>query len=136
MTIRYPKSRLRQIIFIAAHVAAVTFILLWLWYMLGSHLVAHYFDLGRHETISTMAWEAIKTNIGANLWWMPTAVVIGVILWPPTRARIELWTDNKLHDHLTEHHNKLEEAIMARMDAKFEAVHDHIATGNDPRETK
>ena len=68
MTIRYPKSRLRQIIFIAAHVAAVTFILLWLWYMLGSHLVAHYFDLGRHEAISTMAWEAIKTNIGANLY--------------------------------------------------------------------
>lgn len=53
------------------------------------HLLIHYLDDGRHEFISTFAWEAIKTNLGASGW-------LAVPVWFLIEWRIAVKDE---HDH-------------------------------------
>lgn len=64
-----------------------------------NHLLVHYLDLARHEAVSTLSWEAVKTNIGASVW-----LFVGVTLtWPKVRRFVfgELHASlDALHKHL------------------------------------
>lgn len=63
-----------------------------IWYLLAPagalHLTLHYFALARHEFVSTMAWEAVKTNIGAGFYWAAIAGIGSAALYPPLKAAI------------------------------------------------
>jgi len=79
-------------------------------YLVVAGLMVHYLDLARHEAVSTTAWEAVKTNIGANLWWIPVAAVVASLVWPPSRERIKAFFEHHftaVKEHITGHHAAL-----------------------------
>lgn len=57
------------------------------------HLAIHWLDDGRHEFISTFAWEAIKTNLGASAW-------LAFPVWVLIEWRIAIKDE---HDHRSLH---------------------------------
>ena len=74
------------------------------------HLLVHYLDLARHEFISTMAWEPVKTNIGAGVWWAVIVGIVSTIVYPPLRRKVSNFIQKEnsdLHkklDHIIKHH--------------------------------
>ncbi len=74
-----------------------------------AHLVVHWLDLFRHEVISTVAWEPVKTNIGAGVWWAAIVGIVSAVLYPPLRKWVEHEL-NQIHaklDHIIEHHPEI-----------------------------
>lgn len=78
------------------------------WYY---HLLIHYLDLARHEFISTMAWEPVKTNIGAGVWWAIIVAIVTSIVYPPLRKAIESFVERHVHAGNEELHRKLDHII-------------------------
>ena len=78
------------------------------WYL---HLAVHYLDLFRHEVISTIAWEAVKTNIGATWPWQSIIVAIGAYFLIP---RFRKW----INDHFENLHKKLDKHHKETIDQK------------------
>jgi len=78
------------------------------WYF---HLFIHYLDLARHEFISTMAWEPVKTNIGAGVWWAVIVTIVTSIVYPPLRRAIEAFVERHVHAGSQELHKKLDHII-------------------------
>jgi len=78
------------------------------WYF---HLFIHYLDLLRHETISTMAWEPVKTNIGAGVWWAVIVATVTSIVYPTVRRAIEAFVKRHIKSEHEELHNKLNHII-------------------------
>lgn len=70
------------------------------------HDLIHWLDLFRHETISTLAWEPVKTNVGGGVWWAVLVAITTAIVYPPLRHWIEHEL-NQIHaklDHIVKHH--------------------------------
>ena len=61
-----------------------------------------------------MAWEPVKTNIGAGVWWAGIVSIVTGIVYPPIRNRVENFVkrhveagNRDLHDklnHIIKHH--------------------------------
>lgn len=75
------------------------------------HLAVHYLDDLRHEFISTMAWEPIKTNIGAGIWWAVIVAIATTLVYPPLRRRASAFLTRHLHSENAELHRKLDHII-------------------------
>lgn len=75
------------------------------------HLLIHYLDLARHEFISTMAWEPVKTNIGAGIWWAVIVAIITTLVYPPLRRAIEAFIKKHVRESSEELHKKLDHII-------------------------
>jgi len=78
------------------------------WYF---HLFIHYLDLARHEFISTLAWEPVKTNIGAGVWWAIIVTVVTTIVYPRFRKMLESFVKKHIKSENEELHNKLNHII-------------------------
>ena len=75
------------------------------------HLVVHYLDLLRHETISTLAWEPVKTNIGAGIWWAAIVGIVTTLVYPPLRRKVSAFITRHLKSETDELHRKLDHII-------------------------
>jgi hypothetical protein len=86
---------------------------------LSWHDVVHWLDLLRHELISTFAWEPVKTNIGAGVWWAALAGIAATLLWPPLREAVKAFfkrhTD-ALHKKLDHHEALMHHIILHHPD--------------------
>ena len=92
------------------------------WYL---HLTVHYLDLFRHEVISTIAWEAVKTNIGATWPWQAILVAIGSYFLVP---RFRKWVNNHfeaLLKKLDKNHTELKDQAQQHHDEKMQQADEH-----------
>lgn len=92
------------------------------WYL---HLTVHYLDLFRHEIISTIAWEAVKTNIGATWPWQAGIVAIFSYFFVP---RFRNWVNNhfkSVHDKLDGNHKAIIDQAQQHHDEKMKQAQDH-----------
>jgi hypothetical protein len=78
------------------------------WYY---HLLIHYLDLIRHETISTVAWEPVKTNIGAGVWWAIIVAVATGVVYPRMRKTVEFFVKSHIEEANKDIHKKIDHII-------------------------
>jgi hypothetical protein len=88
------------------------------------HDAVHWLDLLRHELISTLGWEPVKSNIGAGVWWAILVALVATLLWPPLREAIKRFAQrhvDAIKGHVTAEHKKLH----AKLD-RHEALLHHV----------